>query len=185
MHQEILFAQYFNLIKNNLCLESNTPTLNRSPCDKATLCLQRCPSVIFSQSLLNEHMCYTSALKILLIKHGGVQPFAGKVNASLSSAVSLVACLHPLLTIETGCQTKVRQDCRRGPWDVFMSVNAHTHPLPVHQKTDCSAQTRPLDNHVSYILTLLQEHITKHLQFTNQACCENKHLGGLNAGRFM
>lgn len=76
---------------------------------------------------INEYMCCTSALRILLIKHGGVQPFAGEVNASLSSAASLVACLHPLLTIGTGCQKQPRKDCRRGPWDVFLSVNAHTH----------------------------------------------------------
>jgi len=64
--------------------------------------------LFFSTVSVKEHMCYTSALKILLIKHGGVQPFASKVNVSLSSAVSLVACLHPLLTIGTGCQKKAR-----------------------------------------------------------------------------
>lgn len=143
------------------------------------LCLQRCPSVTFSQSRWNEHMCYTSALKILLIKHGGVQPFAGKVNASLSSAPSLAACLHSLLTIGTGCQKQPREDHWRGPWDVFLSVNAHTHPLPVRQKktaahrpahltTMCPTYTR-----LCHFLTLLpQEHITKHLALTIQACWE-------------
>ncbi len=156
------------------------------------LCLQRCPSVIFSLSRLDEHMCCTSALKILLIKHGGVQLFAGEVKASLSSAASLDACLYPLLTIGTVCQKQPRKDCRRGPWDVFLSVNAHTHPLPVHQKTVCSTWTRPLGNHVSYIHTTVSFPRFPPTRTHNKASLahdsgllRNQRLDGFNPGSFM